>query len=84
MYLKMYGDTLFLQFFLHFILFYFILFYLFMFKKFLMFIYFLGAGTEREEERVPSRLHTVSTETVAGLDFTTSEIMTRAEIKSWT
>ena len=39
---------------------------------------------ERERERIPSRLLIVSTEPDAGLHLTNYEIMTRAEIKSWT
>ena len=37
-----------------------------------------GGGTERERERerILSRLHTVSTESEAGLDLTHCEIMT--------
>ena len=31
---------------------------------------------KRERERIPSRLHTVSTEPDAGLEFTNCEIMT--------
>ena len=52
-----------------------------------MFIYFetereIGGGAERERgrgrerKRIPSRLHTVSTEPDAGLEFTNREIMT--------
>ena len=37
-----------------------------------------------ERERIPSRLHTVSTEPHAGLDLTNREIMTWAEVKGWT
>ena len=32
---------------------------------------------ERERERIPSRLHTVSTEPNAGLELTNREIMTK-------
>ena len=35
-----------------------------------------GAEKEREGERIPSRLHTVSTEPHSGLDHTNHEIMT--------
>ena len=41
-----------------------------------------GAG--REGERIPSRLHTVSTEPNVGLELTNCEIMTLAKIKSRT
>ena len=45
----------------------------------------IRGGAERGGgERTPSRLHTVSTEPDAGLNLTNCEIMTRAEIKSWT
>ena len=37
---------------------------------------------ERERERIPSTLHTVSTEPVVGLELMNPEIMTPAEIKS--
>ena len=39
-------------------------------------------GKERRRERIPSRFHTDSTESNAGLNFTNQEIMTRAKIKS--
>ena len=39
---------------------------------------------ERKEERIPSRLHAVSTEPDVGLELTNHEIMTWAEIKSLT
>ena len=44
-----------------------------------------GGGAERqgERERVPSRLHAVSTKPDAGLKLTNHEIMTCAETKSW-
>ena len=35
-----------------------------------------GRGREKEEERIPSRLNTVSTESHAALKPTNSEIMT--------
>ena len=35
-----------------------------------------GGGAEREEESIPSRLHTVSTEPDAGLELTNCEITT--------
>ena len=35
-----------------------------------------GRGRERRRERIPSRLHAVSTEPDAGLKLTHSEIMT--------
>ena len=38
---------------------------------------------EREQERIPSRLHTVSTEPYVGLSLMNREIMTGAKIKSW-
>ena len=38
---------------------------------------------ERGGERIPSRLHTVSTEPKAGLELMNHEIMTWAEIQSW-
>ena len=42
-----------------------------------------GRGeSERGRERIPSRLHAVSTGPAAGLDLTNREIVTRAEIKS--
>ena len=34
----------------------------------------------REGERIPSRVHTTSTEPNAGLELTNSEIMTTAEV----
>ena len=36
----------------------------------------LGRDTERGRERIPSRLHAVSTEPDAGLELTNREIMT--------
>ena len=36
----------------------------------------MGRGRERGRERIPSRLHTVSTEPDVGLDLTNHEIMT--------
>ena len=33
-------------------------------------------GTEREEERIPSRLHAVNAEPSMGLDFMNPELMT--------
>ena len=36
----------------------------------------VGAEAEREEERIPSRLHSVSTELDTGLDPTNCEITT--------
>ena len=42
---------------------------------FLKFIY-LGGGAERERERIPSRLCTVSTEPDVALEFANSEITT--------
>ena len=42
-----------------------------------------GMGRERGRERIPSRLHAVSTEPDAGLKFMNHEIMTRAKTKSW-
>ena len=41
-------------------------------------------GTEREGERIPSRLCTASPEPDAGPEPTNRKIMTRAETKSWT
>ena len=41
-----------------------------------------GGVRERGRERIPGRLHTVSTEPHAGLDPTSCGIMTRAKIKS--
>ena len=35
-----------------------------------------GGGAEREGERIPSRLHTVSAEPEAGLELMNHEIMT--------
>ena len=35
-----------------------------------------GRGREKGRERIPSRLHTVSTEPNVGLQLTNSEIMT--------
>ena len=35
-----------------------------------------GRGRERGRQRIPSRLHTVSTETNVGLKLTNHEIMT--------
>ena len=43
-----------------------------------------GSMGERQRERIPSRLHAVSTEPEAGIDPTNHEITTRVEIKSWT
>ena len=40
--------------------------------------------TEREGDRIPSRLRAVSTEPDAGLKPKNCEIMTCVEIKSWT
>uniref|UniRef100_A0ABI7Z1K0 Uncharacterized protein n=1 Tax=Felis catus TaxID=9685 RepID=A0ABI7Z1K0_FELCA len=37
----------------------------------------------KTEKRIPSRLHTVSTEPDTGLDLTNHVIMTRAKIESW-
>ena len=42
----------------------------------------LGRGTEGRRERIPSKLHAVSTEPNEGLDPMNYEIMTWAEIKS--
>ena len=39
-------------------------------------------GAEREGDRIPSRLHAVSTEPDAGLEFMNHEIMTWAKTKS--
>ena len=39
---------------------------------------------ERERRRIPSRLCAVSVEPNEGLDLTNCEIVTSAEIKSWT
>ena len=41
-------------------------------------------GRERGRERIPSKLWAVSTQPDAGLKPKKHEIMTRAEIKSWT
>ena len=41
-----------------------------------------GRGKERGREKIPGRLHAVSTEPNVGLDLTNHEIMTRAETKS--
>ena len=55
---------------------------LFILFKFIYFESECGGGTEREGqrqregERIPSRLHTVSTEPDAGLELTNREIMT--------
>ena len=43
-----------------------------------------GGGAEKDRERIPSKLHFVSTEPDAGLKPTNREITTWAEIKSWT
>ena len=43
-----------------------------------------GRGKERGRKRIPSRLSAVSTEPNIGLDPMNHEIMTWAEIKSWT
>ena len=44
-----------------------------------------GAERERERrERIPNRLHTISTEPGSGLKLTDREIMTCVEVKSWT
>ena len=43
-----------------------------------------GNGAEREGERIPSRLPAVSTEPNVGLDLTSREMVTRAEIESQT
>ena len=40
-------------------------------------------GREKGRKRIPSRLHSVSTEPDARLKLTNHEIMTSAEIKSW-
>ena len=42
----------------------------------------LGRGRERERERIPSRLHAVSTEHKVGLQLTNHGIMTGAETKN--
>ena len=41
-----------------------------------------GTERERERERIPSRLSTVSMEAMVGLELMNCEIMTGAEIKS--
>ena len=41
-----------------------------------------GKGRERRREKIPSRLHAVSTEPSSGLSPTNREIMTRAETQS--
>ena len=41
-----------------------------------------GGGVERGKERIPSRLHTFSTESEVGLEPMNCEIMTWAQIKS--
>lgn len=41
-----------------------------------------GVAAEREGERIPSRLHAVSTELHMGLEFTNDEMITPAGIKS--
>ena len=52
---------------------------------FLSFFTLFGeGGAERDGERIPSRLHAVSTEPSVRLDPMNHEIMTWAEIKSWT
>ena len=43
-----------------------------------------GGAAEREGERIPSRLHAVSTESDMGLDITNSEIIPRVKIKGRT
>ena len=43
-----------------------------------------GGGVEREGERIPSKLHAVITEPDVGLYLKNCEIITSAEIKSWT
>ena len=43
-----------------------------------------GGGAERRRQRIPNRLCVVSAEPNMGLKFTHHEIMTEAEIKSWT
>ena len=42
----------------------------------------VGRDRETGRQRIPSRLHTVSTEPNVGLDLTNCEIMTSAEIGS--
>ena len=58
------------------------------FILFFKFIYLLGRWGEeqrdREREKTPSRLCTVSTEPNVGLELKNCEIMTRGEIKSQT
>ena len=39
-------------------------------------------GAERRRDKIPSRLHAISTEPDSGLRFTSREIMTWAETKS--
>ena len=39
-----------------------------------------GSGRERGRERIPGRLHTVSTEPDTGLKLTNCEIMTGAKV----
>ena len=53
-----------------------------MFLKFIYYTHVSGEGAEREGERIPSRLHTVSTEPHVGLELTNHDIMTSAETKS--
>ena len=43
-----------------------------------------GGGTEREGERIPSRLHADRTDPNTGLKLRNHEIITCAETKSWT
>ena len=43
----------------------------------------IGRGRERGRERIPRRLHTVTTEPDAEPDLKNCEIMTQAEIQSW-
>ena len=43
-----------------------------------------GEGHREREREIPSRLHTVSAEPDMGLKPTPCEIMTQAEIESWT
>ena len=38
---------------------------------------------EKQRQRIPSRLHTLSDEPDVELKFTNRKIMTTAEIKSW-
>ena len=59
-----------------------ILFVLLLFFLSLFFIYFereWEGGAEREEERIPSRFHTISSEPEVGLELRNHEIMTWAE-----